>query len=595
MKRILGVCIAVAVVMVGFCEASIPNTENFDALVTGSDFDPPQGSWGADVATIVVTDSVKQGGSGKSVNVNGGTITNRVEEGAASGVVWTDFYLIPQLGAAPTEAATNEANHVHYYDTNGFLNVFTASGWQMITEDIHGNAVAAVDTNDFNRITIYQNFTDSISAVLVDGVVVLQDAAFVGSSANYDAFEVQNQETAPAYLDTYSVGSTLPAGLPSDATELHDNGYVARNFNVGAGGDYASLAAVDGILRDGDTITIVGALTPAGTATFAADVSILGADASTTADIVVGAGSTLTISGMDLDVGSATINGTLVVGNGDTFDADDVVFGAAGAVDSNGGTWGIDSPFVELTGTFDITGSDWNDPNAESDVTLPFADDFEQYALTVDLDDLGFRGWGADSADSEIISLTGQQGSRSASVSGLVSNRVDGGGETKVWTDLQIYALQGVEPDSPDTSSSSVLFYFTTNGFLSVYDTNVSAFVELSTDANGGAVSAVQTSTWTRVSVFTHFGDDNAALFLNDQLLSEQIGFPSGGALDYSMLAVENSESATVAIDDVEITTLVPGDLTGDVDSDGRDDADEIHEYGSIDVLGPLWTTFRFL
>ena len=107
-------------------------------------------------------------------------------------------------------------------------------------------AVAAVDTNDFTRITIYQNFGTGISALLVDGVVVLQDLAFPGSSVNYDTFEVQNVESSPAYLDSFSAGTSVPSALTSEAQELHDNGYVARNLTVGdtASEDFASSSSI---------------------------------------------------------------------------------------------------------------------------------------------------------------------------------------------------------------------------------------------------------------------------------------------------------------------------------------------------------------
>jgi hypothetical protein len=132
----------------------------------------------------------------------------------------------------------------------------------------------------------------------------------------------------------------------------------------------------------------------------------------------------------------------------------------------------------------------------------------------------------------------------------------------------------------------------TTNGYLAVYSGG--GFVEQSTDAGGGAVAAVDTNTWTRVTVFTQYDTDEAAIFLDDQLLIEQVSFPSGGASAYSLFEIQSSE-LDAYLDDIEITQLTPSGLSGDVDSDTRADVDEIQQYGTIDAVGFPGAVIRFL
>jgi len=583
-----------------FNQAAIPTSENFDGLVNGSDFIPAQNNWGADVASIVVTTDEAQSGA-NSVDINSGTISNNVDEASPSGVVWTEFYLIPNLGDEPSSVSA-AGNHVHYYDTNATLNVYVSAAFVQITEDIHGNALSAVSTTSFNRISIYQNFNTSTSAVLLNGAVILQDVLFPGTSTSYDSFEVQNTKAPSAYLDTYSVGTTVPSSSDGngngtdDAQELNDNGYVARNLTVGetAAEDYASLSAAGAVARDGDKIivtNVTGTLDGGGAATFNASITITGEDFTTDFAVTVGAGETLTIDGVAMDVdGTATVNGTLLVASSGSFTSTDTTMGGSGAIDSNGGTWGTDSPVVQLSGTFDISGAAYN--NAAYESSLNFADDFEQYSVGTVLSGLNFRGWGASSASSVIQSSKVQEGSRAATVSGLVSNRVDGGAVNKVWTDFQLCAAHGAEPSSPDTGSASALFYMTTNGYLAVW--TGAAFVEQTTDAGGGAVAAVDTNTWTRVTVFTQYDTDEAAIFLDDQLLIEQVSFPSGGATAYSLFAVESADS-DANLDDVDITALTPSGMSGDVDGDTRPDVGEIQQFGTITAQGHPAAVIRFL
>jgi hypothetical protein len=107
--------------------AAIPTSENFDGLTIGSDFIPAQNNWGADVADIVVSTANAQSGA-NSVDINGGTISNNVDEASPAGVVWTEFYLIPNLGAEPGSVSATD-NHVHYYDTNGNINVYVSGAF----------------------------------------------------------------------------------------------------------------------------------------------------------------------------------------------------------------------------------------------------------------------------------------------------------------------------------------------------------------------------------------------------------------------------------------------------------------------------------
>jgi hypothetical protein len=460
-----------------------------------------------------------------------------------------------------------------------------------------------ISTTSFNRISIYQNFTTLTQAVLLNGAVIIQDALFPGSSTAYDTFSAANTKNTSAFLDTYSVNTTVPSSSDGngngtdDAQELNDNGYVARNFTVGEGGgeDFASLsAAAAGGLRDGDKLTIqnvTGTLDGGVAASFSASITITGDDVTFDHAFTVGVGESVTIDGINFDVDdSATFNGTLVIASGASFTSTDLTMGGSGAIDSNGGSWNTDSPVVGLSGTFDIAGSAYGNSGHLS--TLNFADDFEDYVANSVLSGLHFRGWGASSSASLVQTAKVQQGSKAALISGVVSNRVNGDAVNKVWTDFQVCFAHGAEPSSPDTANSSALFYMAANGYLYVYSGG--GFVEQSTDAGGGAVAAADTNTWTRVTVFTQYDTDEAAIFLDDQLLIEQVSFPSGGAGAYSLFAIESSASDAY-LDDIDITALTPSGLSGDVDGDTRADVNEIQQYGTIGAVGFPGAVIRFL
>lgn len=597
----------IAVILaVANADASLPTSEDFDAMPVGQTFLAPVNGWQADTDAITVTNEPVQSGS-RSVQVKGGTLADNIGATPA-GVVWTEFHIVPVLGDPPASLPTNTANHIHYFDTNGWLNVYTAAGFLRVTNDVHGNALTPVSATNFTRIGIYQNFSARNSAVLLNGVVVLQDIAFPGTSGAYQRFRVHCPEpllSTPASLDTFSAGTTVPASVDgnsnglSDAQELQDYGYVARTLRIGAGQAFTTLSNVLAVARDRDTlivdngsifsenVTIARSLTMAGSFTNTGTITV---SSGKTVAVSDGFDSSLVVSGTLAVAQSVTVRGTVISVAGDgaiTLGATNaqllagtlVITNNGQVVSSNGRVAEVSSG-VDLTGTFTLD-STWGSLTSSS---LDFTEDFEPYAAGTDLASLGFHGWSAGAGVGSVVSSPVSEGARAASVEGgVVSNRLSGGTARKVWFDVWMRPVLGEMPASP-ASAHTMMFFVTTNGFVSYFASN--EWHEVTNNAAGKPVGALSASHYARFTVFANYTNHLAALFLNGTLMVQRVSIPVT-KLTCSMIGVQSGTGAVTCFDKVQVTETFPVDLTADIDSDTWPDALEIHNHDSLSVM--IW------
>jgi hypothetical protein len=155
--------------------------------------------------------------------------------------------------------------------------------------------------------------------------------------------------------------------------------------------------------------------------------------------------------------------------------------------------------------------------------------------------------------------------------------------DLKVWTDFRVWPMLGVQPSSPPTNEASFVCYFGTGGYVSVWNTLSNDWLTCTNDVWGNAVTPVTnsvspaSSNYARLSVFQDYANKMQAIFLNDQLIRQDLGFVYA-TNRYSRLIIQNSDS-NCWLDSVSIVTNTP-DLTGNRNGDGLYDAVELATYG---------------
>ncbi len=242
---------------VAACRADYIN-HTFDAapFTNGATFTAPVLQWQATTESVVVANT-KAASPPQSVYVPGGAAISNAVAVTNPSVVWTDIHVAPCLGEDPDLSVTNGVATVQYFGTNGYLNVWTNGGWLACSNDVWGQPVIQVTNGVFVDLAIYQNFTSRKAAILLNDQVVIQDLPLLGSSGNYNAFQM-GQAYGDAWLDDAAIQPTYdPVRLThnlngidgADASELQTYGYVARTLYVGTGPGYPGFSTIQAALN----------------------------------------------------------------------------------------------------------------------------------------------------------------------------------------------------------------------------------------------------------------------------------------------------------------------------------------------------------
>ncbi len=216
--------------------------------------------------------------------------------------------------------------------------------------------------------------------------------------------------------------------------------------------------------------------------------------------------------------------------------------------------------------------------------SLPFSDGFEGYAVGTPLTNLDANGWGASSNSVVVENTVAASGPNAVLLPGdtTLTNTVDSTGQRRVWTDVQVQPIFGSAPADAAGPDQSVRAYVDTNGYLLV-QTAGGGWLSCTNDAWGTSVSPVASGAWLRVTFFTDYNLNQAAVFLNGRLLCQQVPFVGGLATNYIGLIAQNrDEENNFYLDSVSAGTNVPAALTNDWDNDGMSDAAEIQQYGNV-------------
>jgi hypothetical protein len=162
---------------------------------------------------------------------------NTVSTGEAR--IWTDYRWLPIPGDLSTNAATSNQSIRVAFNMDGYLAVDTTNGWMVCSNDVKGG-IAPRASNEWVRVTVFQDYQARLQAVFLNGLLLRQQLAFVGAQASaYNKLRHLNTGVdGNLYLDTVGIGTNLPTGMTgdlndnniSDALEIHLHGRLAPTF-----------------------------------------------------------------------------------------------------------------------------------------------------------------------------------------------------------------------------------------------------------------------------------------------------------------------------------------------------------------------------
>ena len=230
--------------------------------------------------------------------------------------------------------------------------------------------------------------------------------------------------------------------------------------------------------------------------------------------------------------------------------------------------------------------------------TLPFNASFEDggdsYPSYVIGALSGQHGW--ESSDNSVVvqSATKYLGTRAVEVpEGSGTTNTFSGAPKKAWNDLYARITHRDPTLTSDPSvdpDATAFFFFNSNGYPRVYYSSLADFVTLKNDEGGAPITPFPDDSFIRVTVFKNYNSQKWALFLDDQLIDEQIPFANFQG-SFSSAAIRNK----AYIDSFWVGDYFPtsGDLNGplassaeDSDGDGSGDVWEIHYFDSANIYG---------
>ena len=351
---------------------------------------------------------------------------------------------------------------------------------------------------------------------------------------------------------------------------------TCSNLTVEAGAHFTCSGAFQcsgsGLFNSGAVVVFSGAVTCGGTFTVASGASVNLVQGATLVALVdngavtVGAGQTLSVTTASVSGGvQVTGSGTISVGG-------TLSVTGSGLLTITSSRLIVIPRGVDMTGTFTVDNT-WG---TAATMNLPFTDDFESYANNTAITTLGFRGWSASAGTVKVQNAVKHGGNNAMVVPGstVVSNHVDSGAATRIWTDYYVQPTIGLLPDSLPTNTASFLAYVNTNGYL-VVEVAGGGWVVCSNKYDNTPVTPISTGAFSRITICQELGHHTFAVFVAGDLVAQ--GLVSPVSLNrYSGFVADNKDDSSY-IDNVSITTTVPSEGTSDMNHNGVPDAIEIH------------------
>jgi hypothetical protein len=210
---------------------------------------------------------------------------------------------------------------------------------------------------------------------------------------------------------------------------------------------------------------------------------------------------------------------------------------------------------------------------------LPLADGFEGYTNGTVLAAIGTNGWSVAGVGAQVVSNTALAAQSSTNylaiqpvvtVSNTCSTAV-----LRAWVDFWIKPVFGDFDTHAPVAQPSLQVGFATNGYLAV--NNGGTWTAYSNDIQLGSVPEVASNAWQRVTLFCDYSRSNAALFINGQLLRQEVAM--SGAWPSLTNVVWDGTTDPTALDEVRFSATVPPGLTSNLNFNGLSDADELQTY----------------
>lgn len=220
---------------------SLPFTDGFeryvvDSAVTSGGLYALNG-WAASADGVIVQSAEKNAGSRALYLPDGTAASNKIA--AATGSIWTEYYIRPALGAEPASSDTTGKSFMSYVATNGHMFVYDGSTWDEcdkildVNGEFNGPSPASLSSNSFKRIVIFQDFSTSKFALFVDNSgeleLVAQNVSFPGTQTSMNRFVIDSNDNK-AYIDDISISTTSPTGFANlDGDDMDDGAEIALN------------------------------------------------------------------------------------------------------------------------------------------------------------------------------------------------------------------------------------------------------------------------------------------------------------------------------------------------------------------------------
>jgi hypothetical protein len=222
--------------------------------------------------------------------------------------------------------------------------------------------------------------------------------------------------------------------------------------------------------------------------------------------------------------------------------------------------------------------------------TMPFTDDFESYADGTVLTNI--NNWFTSAYPSAIVvNATSYSGTNHVYLDdpdATLSNVVNGAGATRVWTDMFVKVTK--RDTAPVASPNlTAVFYFNTNGYPVACDGVTNNWIVYSNSQASTPLVPVDTNAWTRITVVHKYNEKKWALFVNNVLVRDSIGFLNLSASEYNSFTISNItrlDSIRIAATHPDSTSTSNTTLTGDVDVDGMPDYWEILHFNTVSAQG---------
>lgn len=198
--------------------------------------------------------------------------------------------------------------------------------------------------------------------------------------------------------------------------------------------------------------------------------------------------------------------------------------------------------------------------------TTPYDETFEDYAVGTPLVD-GINGWYGTSSDIIVTNIVHTNFSNISTNLAMIpadctlSNRCESTSSLGIWMqfDANLAFYNGAYQPEVDTNTS-IMLYVNTNGYFVVHNgapvpstTNSVNWVVLTTNAAGQAITPLSTNTSVRINVHQNYATKSWALYADNVLLTNAIGFINTALTNFTGFDLRNGNT-TSYLDNVHIS-----------------------------------------